>query len=139
MIISVNAKASAEGNGSAENPFKTIQQAALIALAGDEVLVAPGIYHEYVNPINGGSKSKRISYKSTEPLGAVITGAEPIYLTYIKQYFFHSFSSFQLNFLSGTNVVSSKSYFQSCSWKSIWIKKEIGITEMILSLEEKVK
>lgn len=79
MKIYVNAKASAEGNGSTDNPFRTIQQAALIARAGDEVLVAPGIYREYVNPINGGSESNRISYRSIEPLGAVITGAEPIY------------------------------------------------------------
>lgn len=41
-------------NGSEEWPFHTIQQAADIAQAGDTVLVAPGIYREYVDPQNGG-------------------------------------------------------------------------------------
>ena len=49
-----------------------------IAVAGDEVLVAPGIYREYVNPENAGTEEARIVYRSTEPLGAVITGAEEV-------------------------------------------------------------
>ncbi len=40
------------------------------------VLVAPGIYHEYVDPVNGGTEDARIVYKSEKPLGAKITGAE---------------------------------------------------------------
>lgn len=38
-----------------EKPFQTITEAAKIACAGDEVLVAPGVYREYVNPVNGGT------------------------------------------------------------------------------------
>ena len=38
------------------------------------MLVAPGIYREYVNPVNAGREDARIVYRSTEPLGAVITG-----------------------------------------------------------------
>lgn len=76
MVIYVDASASRSGNGSKESPFKTINEAAKIAVAGDEVLVAPGIYREYVNPVNPGREDARITYKSTMPLGAVITGAE---------------------------------------------------------------
>ena len=76
MKIYVNQKASRQGNGSKEMPFKHINDAAKVAEAGDEVLVAPGIYREYVNPVNAGREDARIVYRSTEPLGAVITGAE---------------------------------------------------------------
>ncbi|MDD3278714.1 MAG: right-handed parallel beta-helix repeat-containing protein [Lachnospiraceae bacterium] len=76
MNIYVNAKAGRQGNGSKEMPFKHINDAARVAKPGDEVLVAPGIYREYVNPIYAGTEEARITYRSTEPLGAVITGAE---------------------------------------------------------------
>lgn len=74
--IYVNVNASQGGNGSKDTPFMNIQDAANIAMPGDTVLVAPGIYREYVNPINAGTEDARITYKSEEPLGAIITGAE---------------------------------------------------------------
>ena len=77
MIYYVNQKASAEGNGSAERPFRFINDAAQIAKPGDEVIVAPGIYREYVCPQNAGTPDARIVYRSEKPLGARITGAEP--------------------------------------------------------------
>ena len=76
MKIYVNAGAGHDGNGSEEMPFKRISDAAKVAEPGDEVLVAPGVYREYVNPLKGGKKDERIVYRSTEPLGAVITGSE---------------------------------------------------------------
>ena len=76
MKYYVNIKAGKDGDGSKERPFKRINDAAKIAVAGDEVLVAPGIYREYVNPQNAGTEDARISYISEEPLGAVITGSE---------------------------------------------------------------
>ncbi|MDE7428038.1 MAG: right-handed parallel beta-helix repeat-containing protein, partial [Lachnospiraceae bacterium] len=78
MIIYVNALAERDGNGSREMPFKHINSAAQIARAGDEVVVAPGIYREYVDPLNGGTEYARIVYHSEKPLGAVITGAEEV-------------------------------------------------------------
>lgn len=76
MQIFVNSKATPGGDGSKDRPFSYINDAAKIASPGDEVLVAPGIYREYVSPVNAGLENSRITYKSTEPLGAVITGAE---------------------------------------------------------------
>ena len=78
MKIYVDAHAGRSGNGSREMPFKHINDAAQAARPGDEVLVAPGVYREYVNPRNAGTEEARITYASTEPLGAVITGAEEV-------------------------------------------------------------
>ena len=76
MIYYVNASAERDGNGSKQRPFKHIDDAARIAVAGDEVVVAPGIYREKVTPRNAGTEDARIVYRSEKPLGAVITGAE---------------------------------------------------------------
>ena len=78
MKIYVNANAGYDGNGTSQMPFRHINDAAKIAQPGDEVLVAPGIYREYVDPVNAGTENARITYRSTEPLKAVITGAEQI-------------------------------------------------------------
>ena len=78
MIYYVNAYALQDGNGSKDYPFRRINDAAKLALPGDEILVAPGIYREYVNPIHAGREDARITYRSTEPLGAIITGSEPV-------------------------------------------------------------
>lgn len=76
MKIYVDIKTSRYGNGSMERPFKSISDAAKIAAPGDEVLVFPGIYREYVCPKNSGLENAPITYTSVEPLGAIITGAE---------------------------------------------------------------
>ena len=78
MIYYVNANAEVSGDGSQEKPFKTMSEAACLAVAGDEVVVAPGVYREWVNPKNGGEEGKRIVYRSEVPLGAHITGAEEL-------------------------------------------------------------
>ena len=78
MKYYVSASAAQGGNGTKESPFSTIQAAAEIAKAGDEVIVAPGIYREAVNPRNAGTEDARITYRSEEKGKAVITGAEPV-------------------------------------------------------------
>ncbi len=78
MTIYVNQAALTDGDGTKERPFKRINDAAKVAMPGDEVIVAKGVYREYVNPLRGGTKDARIVYRSEEPLGAVITGAEVI-------------------------------------------------------------
>ncbi len=76
MIYYVNIQASREGDGSRERPFRFINEAAKAAMPGDEVIVAPGVYREYVNPVHAGTEDARITYRSEKPLAAVITGAE---------------------------------------------------------------
>lgn len=78
MQYYVDQSAKRSGDGSREYPFKYINDAARIAVAGDEVLVAPGLYREYVDPRHGGTPDAPIHYRSIEPLGAEITGAEVI-------------------------------------------------------------
>ncbi len=78
MKYYVNGSVYRAGDGSEKYPFKTIQAAADLAVAGDEILVFPGIYREYVNPKNGGRADARITYRSVEPLKAIITGAESV-------------------------------------------------------------
>jgi len=82
MIYYVNAKASRDGNGTKAMPFRHIQDAAKIAQPGDEVLVAPGVYREYVNPKFAGTEDCRITYRSEErttptPPGSAATGISP--------------------------------------------------------------
>ena len=67
MQIYVNVKAPKDGNGSKESPFRRINDAAQIALPGDEVIVAPGVYREYVDPRNAGTEDARIIYRSEVP------------------------------------------------------------------------
>ncbi|MBQ8490073.1 MAG: right-handed parallel beta-helix repeat-containing protein [Pseudobutyrivibrio sp.] len=76
MLIYVNCNTPKDGNGSKESPFKRINDAAQIARPGDEIIVAPGIYREHVKPKYAGEENNRIVYRSEEPLGAHITGAE---------------------------------------------------------------
>ena len=63
MKYYVNGKAGSDGDGSKERPFRHINEAAKIAAAGDEVLVFPGIYREYVNPQHAGTEDARIAPK----------------------------------------------------------------------------
>ncbi len=78
MKYYVNINAFRDGDGSEKAPFRHIQDAASVARPGDEVLVAPGLYRESVDPKWGGTEEKRITYRSLEPLGAVISGAEAL-------------------------------------------------------------
>ncbi|MBQ3304647.1 MAG: hypothetical protein IJH03_08940, partial [Clostridia bacterium] len=78
MRYYVNASASRDGNGSKDMPFRHIDDAARVAVAGDEIVVAPGVYREKVTPRHAGTEDARIVYRSEGPLGAVITGAEAL-------------------------------------------------------------
>lgn len=78
MKYYVEASAVKNGNGSKSAPFQTIREAARLACPGDEVLVGPGIYREYVDPAKGGTQDHPIVYRSTVKGAAQITGAEPV-------------------------------------------------------------
>ncbi|MDB6016607.1 MAG: hypothetical protein JWR19_1096 [Pedosphaera sp.] len=72
----VDAHASGGGDGSAGKPFNTIQQAALVAVAGDTIHVLPGIYRERVMPERGGEPGRPIIYQSELLHGAVVKGSD---------------------------------------------------------------
>ena len=78
MQYFVDCKAAPGGDGSKALPFRTISGAAALARPGDEVIVLPGVYREWVSPANAGTQEARITYRSAEPRAAVITGAEPV-------------------------------------------------------------
>ena len=64
MRIYVDVNAVRNGNGTEQTPFRKINDAAKIAQPGDEVLVFPGTYREYVDPIYAGREDARITYRS---------------------------------------------------------------------------
>ena len=79
MQIFVNLHHQDRQDGSRAFPFATISQAAALAKPGDEVVVFPGLYREWVRPARGGQEeAARITYRSFLPRGAVISGAEPV-------------------------------------------------------------
>ena len=54
MNLYVDVHAGRDGNGTEKMPFRRINEAAKVAKPGDTVLVAPGVYREYVDPIFAG-------------------------------------------------------------------------------------
>ena len=61
MDIYVNIKTKSDGDGSLARPFKSINEAAVLAGPGDTVWVSPGLYHESVDPLNSGTEDRRIT------------------------------------------------------------------------------
>lgn len=68
-----------EGEGTAGNPFRTIQQAANVAMPGDTITVHGGIYRERIDPPRGGtSDEQRIVYRAAPGESVTIKGSEHI-------------------------------------------------------------
>lgn len=77
MIYYVSQKNVGFGDGTKENPFSSIGQAAKIAKSGDTVIIGDGIYREWVDPVHGGvDDHHRITYINAEQEHPVISGAE---------------------------------------------------------------
>lgn len=64
--VDVSSKSSS-ADGSAENPFRTIQDAVDIVKAGDEVIVMPGLYYESVTMKKSGTADKPIIIRAADP------------------------------------------------------------------------
>ncbi len=125
MTIYVDVNAAFDGNGTKERPYRRINEAAKVAMPGDEVIVASGVYRENVNPVHAGCEDNRITYRSEKPLGAVITGAEAVcdwkpyqgnvYVTRIKNGIFGDYNPY-------TTIVYGDWYFATpnkhtgCVW-----------------------
>ena len=70
--------AGANGNGSEENPYGTIQQAANVVQPGDVVMIKPGVYYEHVELKKTGTKENPIIFRASEygKNKVIITGAD---------------------------------------------------------------
>lgn len=72
-VIMAAAAAAMSSSGTTGKPYKTIS-----ARSGKKVIVAPGIYREYVNPVSAGTQDARITYRSGAPGQAAIAGADSV-------------------------------------------------------------
>ena len=69
-----------EADGSATSPWRTIQRAADVAVAGDVVTIRGGTYREWVKPANAGREGAPITYQAAKGEKVVVTGADPVRL-----------------------------------------------------------
>jgi len=77
MIYHVSIYGNDEWAGTEQAPFRTINQAASVAVAGDTVLVHEGTYREWVKPARAGlSDSLRITFEAAPGEKPVIRSAE---------------------------------------------------------------
>ncbi len=107
--------------GSLNRPFRTIQKAAELAVAGDTITVHEGTYREHVKPVNGGNgDGERIVYEAAPGEKVVISGAEVIsdwvgvqgtvYKTVIPNTFFGDFNPYR-EVVSGDWFISKERVF----------------------------
>ena len=75
-FVATNGSDAAEG--SAARPWRTIQRAADIAVAGDVVTIRGGTYREWVKPVNAGREGAPITYQAAKGEKVVVTGADPV-------------------------------------------------------------
>ena len=65
--------------GTLQEPLRTINHAAQLALPGDTVTVHEGVYREWINPLNGGRDERsRILYRVADGEKAEVKGSEPV-------------------------------------------------------------
>ncbi|MDB5174240.1 MAG: galA [Phycisphaerales bacterium] len=64
--------------GTIASPFKTIQRAANVALAGDRVEIRAGVYHETVSPKHSGTTSAPIIFEGYNGEKVTVSGADPV-------------------------------------------------------------
>ena len=77
--LHVSTTGSDHADGSENQPFRTINRAAVLAQAGDTVIVHGGEYREWVQPRRGGlSDLRRITYTAAPGEHVVIKGSEPV-------------------------------------------------------------
>ncbi len=77
--IHVSPSGSDTNSGAAETPYRTISKAALVALAGDSIVIHEGVYRERVSPANGGfNEQSRITYIAAPGEVVELKGSEVI-------------------------------------------------------------
>ncbi len=76
-VLYVDDDATTGGDGSKSKPFKTIQEGINRAVAGTQVLVADGVYHEAVSFPASGTAGKWIQVKA-QGSGAILDGSKTL-------------------------------------------------------------
>ncbi len=71
-------KSGASGDGSRENPFGSIGEAANVAQAGDTVIISGGVYRETLKPKNSGDARNPIVFRAAEGEEVLISALEPL-------------------------------------------------------------
>ncbi|MBN2590904.1 MAG: right-handed parallel beta-helix repeat-containing protein [Sedimentisphaerales bacterium] len=67
------------GPGTSEKPFKTISKAAEVLQPGERVVIATGVYREFVRPARGGTgPTQMISYEAAPGAKVSIRGSEVV-------------------------------------------------------------
>lgn len=66
------------GDGSIENPFKTIERATEEATAGDTIYLREGTYRETIVPTKNGEATKPITYKAYNGEKVVVSALETV-------------------------------------------------------------
>ena len=77
----VSSSAASGGDGTQGKPFENISSGAAVAMPGDTVLVAGGIYRERVAPVNSGKENAPITYMAAPGEKVVITASEVLQWT----------------------------------------------------------
>ena len=78
-------KASDSNPGTKDMPFKTINRAAELLQPGERVVVAEGVYREWVRPAQGGTDPEHmISYEAAPGARVVIKGSEILRVKWLK-------------------------------------------------------
>jgi|WetSurMetagenome_2_1015567.scaffolds.fasta_scaffold03379_3 alpha-L-arabinofuranosidase len=78
-IFHVSITGNDTNDGSETKPFKTISEAASVAMPGDMIIVHAGVYREQINPPRGGSSdNERIVYQAAQGEKVEIKGSELI-------------------------------------------------------------
>ena len=65
-----------ENPGTEEEPFKSIQKAADVMVAGDNCMIDDGVYRESITLKNSGTEEKPISFIAMEDAEVVISGTD---------------------------------------------------------------
>ena len=69
-------EASDQNPGTKKKPFRTINQAAKVVQAGEQVMIRGGVYHEQIQPAQGGVSPKQmIKYQAYPGDEVIVTGA----------------------------------------------------------------
>ncbi len=76
IVDQKHSQASDHGNGTASEPFSTINQAAMLARPGDTILVYSGVYRERVAPAMGGAEGRPIVYQAAKGEAVYIKGSD---------------------------------------------------------------